>query len=335
MVLLSGSPVDAQTPQQSSSPIAVPQRSVAEIIKRSVVFIQTDCAKLDEQGKTSPDIHGDPVVGQSFAGTAFLIGVTDSRLPADREFSYLVTNRHVALPGSEDGKPCQVVAYHIQADRKSPNEAGSFLDMSTIPQKAMSWTLSADASDDLAVAPIRLANDSLDLVLMPSELLLSKNDVEANQVQEGDSVLFAGLFVQMVGLVHQEPIIREGNIAMMPKEKMPTTINKTAGDIYLVDCHVFGGNSGSPMFIDLAGMRLGKMSIGYNYKILGVVSGYVTETSGFQLQPVASYAGTVEANSGVTIVVPAQKIIDLIYSPELTAARDREFPAQQAESAKH
>lgn len=43
---------------------------------------------------------------------------------------------------------------------------------------------------------------------------------------------------------------------------------------------------------------------------MGVVSGYVKETTTFELQTVAAYAGTMDANSGIAIVVPAQKVLD-------------------------
>lgn len=157
---------------------------------------------------------------------------------------------------------------------------------------------------------------------MPSTWLLSRADIIQNKVEEGDSVLFTGLFVQMQGQAHSEPIIREGKIAMMPSEKISTTL-KIPGDVYLVDCHVFGGNSGSPMLVNLAGQRGRGWILGANYKLLGIVSGYVTETANSEFLPVASYAGTVAENSGIAMVVPAQKVLDLLEAPALKAAREK------------
>jgi hypothetical protein len=68
--------------------------------------------------------------------------------------------------------------------------------------------------------------------------------------------VFTGLFVQFIGQTKLEPIVREGKIAMIPGEAVPTTMH-TLGHVYLVDAHVFGGNSGSPMLIDLGGQRDG------------------------------------------------------------------------------
>jgi hypothetical protein len=127
--------------------------------------------------------------------------------------------------------------------------------------------------------------------------------------------------VQLIGQTHSEPIVREGKIAMLPREPVPTTLQKN-GNMILVDCHVFGGNSGSPMFVNLAGQRESGLMPGYKYKLLGVVSGYMTESTDMTLQTVASYAGTVNANSGIATVVPAQKLLDLLDVPSLKLQRD-------------
>ena len=83
-------------------------------------------------------------------------------------------------------------------------------------------------------------------------MLATEEVVKADGISEGDPVIFTGLFVQMPGLLKLEPIVRQGSIAMMPDEPIGTTLNKP-GSLYLADIHVFGGNSGSPMFVNLGG----------------------------------------------------------------------------------
>jgi hypothetical protein len=237
--------VFAQNATQPAPTNAPTQPSLIESINKTVVFLQTDCIDLDSSGKQTI---------KSFSGTAFLLGVPDSRLNG-REFTYLVTNRHVAEPGIEEGKPCQPFRYFLRADMKVPI-AGSYSIVEQLPLNSISWNYSNDPSVDLAITPISINTDEADIIFLPSTLLMSDADIIANKVEEGDSVIFTGLFVQMIGQSHSEPIVRTGKIAMMPKEQIPTTLRKL-GDVYLVDCHVFGGNSGSPMFIDLAGQRQG------------------------------------------------------------------------------
>jgi hypothetical protein len=311
-LLLTAAPGIGQTPMQPASAAVPVQPSLVESMKRTVVFFQANCLELDGQGKQ---------VLKSYVGTAFLLALADPRLNGGA-FTYLVTNRHVAQPGIENGRPCQPTAYFLRADTKVPNQVGSYSTIEQVSPGGLAWAFPADPSVDIAIAPIGVDAGKLDVIFLPSTLLLSNADVAQDKVEEGDSVLFTGLFVQMVGQTHSEPIVREGKIAMMPKEQIQTTLH-ALGDIYLVDCHVFGGNSGSPMFINLAGQRQGGLTLGVNYKLFGVVSGYVKETENFELQTVAAYAGTVDANSGVAIVVPAQKILDLLDAPTLKGLRDQ------------
>lgn len=310
-LLLTAAHAIGQTQMQSASAAVPDTPSLVKSMKKTVVFFQTNCLELDG--------HGEHVT-KSYAGTAFLLGLADPRLDG-RLFTYLVTNRHVAQPGIENGRPCQPIAYLLRADTKDPNQAGSYSTIEQLPAGDLAWTFPVDPSVDIAIAPIGIDQNKLDVMLLPSTLLLSNADVAQNKVEEGDSVLFTGLFVQMMGQTHSEPIVREGKIAMMPKEQISTTL-RALGDIYLVDCHVFGGNSGAPMFINLAGQREGGFVAGLNYKPLGVVSGYVKEAASFELQTIAAYAGTMDANSGIATVVPAQKILDLLNAPVLKALRE-------------
>ena len=98
---------------------------------------------------------------------------------------------------------------------------------------------------------------------------------------------------------------------MMPSDPIETTLHKL-GHVYLTETHVFGGNSGSPMFIDISRFKSG---IGYDFHFLGVVAGEVFETNDLKLQVNTSFEGTVAANSGVAVVVPAEQLTQLMPSP--------------------
>jgi hypothetical protein len=69
---------------------------------------------------------------------------------------------------------------------------------------------------------------------------------------------------------------------VIPDEKLDTALKKP-GNLYLGDVHVFGGNSGSPLFVNLSGMRNGSLSLGTRYGLLGIVSGFYHEDSNLQL----------------------------------------------------
>jgi hypothetical protein len=80
-----------------------------------------------------------------------------------------------------------------------------------------------------------------------------------------------------------------------------------------------GGNSGSPMFVDLDKF---KNTLGIDYRFLGVVTGEVRESSDLTLQVTTTYSGTVAANSNVSVIVPASQVKDLLLSPPLQQGRD-------------
>jgi hypothetical protein len=281
--------------------------------KKTVVFLESDCIIVNRDGTQS-------VV--PYLGTGFLINHHDDRFPAIGGFYYLVTNRHVATPGAEDHTPCHVVDYKIRLNLKPSDAASGVLSQGFSLGPSMPWAFPTDESVDLAISPIGLDENRFSFLAFPTSLFLTDQLAKENHVVEGDSVVFTGLFVQFLGQAQLEPIVREGKIAMIPGEPMPTTLH-ALGHVYLIDAHVFGGNSGSPVLVDLAGQRDNGLMAGRNYKLLGLLSGYVKETSELTLQPVASYAGTVTANSGISMVVPAQYILDLLDNPVLRSIREK------------
>jgi hypothetical protein len=311
----SAATVPTSTASVAVAPVANPEPIVTQF-KKTVVFVETECIVVDPTGamKVVP-----------YLGTGFLVLHHDGRFPAVQGFNYLVTNRHVAMPGIEDGAPCRVQGYKIRFNLKNAAADGSYSEVmsggANVP-----WVYPSDGAIDLAVTPIGLDSAKYAQLTFPSSLFLTTDDAKKNQVVEGDSVLFTGLFVQFIGQVRSEPIVREGKIAMIPDEQVPTTL-RSLGNIYLVDAHVFGGNSGSPMLVNLGGQRDNGLMAGFNYHRLGLISGYVQETSDFKLQAVAGYAGTVVANSGVAMVVPAQQILDLLNCDALLSLRQQQFAA--------
>jgi hypothetical protein len=111
-------------------------------------------------------------------------------------------------------------------------------------------------------------------------------------------------------------------MAMMPSERMITTLHQL-GNLYLADMHVFGGNSGSPAFVDLVGFQSKFLSFsGFPYRLIGVVSGYLDESPDGELTTTAETDRPSKSNSGVASIVPADALIDLLLSPALAAMRE-------------
>ena len=76
------------------------------------------------------------------------------------------------------------------------------------------------------------------------------------------------------------------------------------------------------MFVNIGGTRNGVIQGGSRYLFLGVVSGLEPEETDVALQPVTTYSGKIGANSGVSFIVPADQVADLVNGPAMAALRE-------------
>lgn len=259
-------------------------------------------------------------------GTCFFVFYEDKRIGENGGFMYLVTNRHVASPGIEDGNAYPVQGVDLRLNLRNSDQGS---EEASIPIGAqLHWFFPADDSVDLAVLPILPDQVKYDYVPIPVSVFATQDVIQTRNVSEGDSILFAGYFYQFPGLKKFQPIVREGILAMIPDEKMDTTLRKP-GHLYLADLHVFGGNSGSPLMVNLGGIRNGSLVSGYDYHLLGIVSGYYHEDSNLKLTIATTVTGTLEQNSGIAMVVPVDELKTLLDAPALQAVRDAEANARK------
>jgi hypothetical protein len=256
-------------------------------------------------------------------GTCFFVFYEDKRGGENFGFMYLVTNRHMAKPGAEDAKNYSVLMTNVRLNLRNSVQS----EETTLPiGSQLHWYFPADESVDLAVLPVLPDQNRYDYMPLPASIFATNDVVESQGVAEGDHVLFTGYFYQLPGTKKFQPIVREGILAMLPDEKLETTLREP-GHLYLADVHVFGGNSGSPLMVALGGFRNGGVYAG-GYKLLGVISGYYHEDSDFKLTVATTLHGRLEQNSGIAMVVPADELKALLDSPSLQAARDAEITAQ-------
>jgi len=260
----------------------------------------------------------------TYAGTGFIVAYHDPRLGADQNFDYLVTNRHVADCLDDDLQPMQVLSISIQGtDMKTGQTPIFFLN----EHGNASWHYPTDDSVDLAVTPVSFGPDFTPTVI-PLEAFFSKADLEAQNIGEGAKIILSGYFVQLEGSAKLQPLIREGVLSMIPDTPLTTTLKKP-GTIYLGDVHIFGGNSGSPVFISTYGVRPTGPVLDDDFHFLGVVSGYYYEDSDLKLQLATTLTGKQRANSGISMIVPADLLKDLILNDhEVGALRDAYFASR-------
>jgi hypothetical protein len=247
-------------------------------------------------------------------GTAFPVVYIFPGPPAI-QFQYLVTNRHVAECWDDHAQKREVQSILVRVNLNGAGSAATVL--------PLHWYFPADESADLAVAPINF-NQNVEVLSVSVDSFFTKDLFKTDNVGEGSRILLSGYFYQLPGERRLLPVVRQGILSVIPDEPLLTTAQKR-GQLYLADSHVFGGNSGSPVFISTAGFREGKkIQLVDDFQFLGVVSGYYYEDSDLNLQIASTAHGTQRANSGIVMIVPADILKELILSnADLKKMRDQ------------
>jgi hypothetical protein len=246
-----------------------------------------------------------------FMGTMFVVGV-ESELGGGG-YLHLVTAKHVAEridPGpfvigmnGKDGKPLWL---------KSGDESR--------------WWYHPTESDTVDVAVIPFASARLpeyDIEWIHESMFLTDETIKKYGIGLGDELTTVGLFSPFYGLSKFIPVVRTGNIAMMPPDPIPT---KDFGSMeaYLADMRSIGGLSGSPVLVrntmnlppikSKEGEMLHFSGLG-SFHFLGLMHGHWAfmekEIGGLQT----------EIHSGISVVVPAKKILEVLHHPELVEMR--------------
>jgi hypothetical protein len=248
------------------------------------------------------------------AATAFFVSV-----PIGDEYPvvYAVTARHVIYRS----RPYGPIYIRINA------ADGTFQDIQVAQD---SWV--AHPSTDVAVTRVTLPFEGFDLKAIPLSMLATDEYVAQRNIREGDEVFFVGLFSQFPGRERNQPIIRFGNISLMPREKVPARLNPdsdamTLIDAYLIEARSWGGHSGSPAFIYFPSDREpGQFMIGIGVQrtaLLGLVHGHYEIEQDVAFIGDILGSGKVPLNAGVAMVVPAQEIIDTLMQEELVQERNK------------
>lgn len=254
-----------------------------------------------------------------FGGTAFVAGV---KMDEKLGLAHLVTAKHVA----EAIEPAEAVIAMNGKDGLPlylrTGEANWF------------YHPTEKNSVDVAVMPfgsVRFAD--YDITWVPEGILATDQRIAEYDIGLGDELIIVGLFTRFFGSTKLIPIVRTGNLAMMPTDKVPTT---EFGDIdaYLAEGRSIGGLSGSPVFVrntynipvntpkgmtHLAGLG--------SFHLLGLMHGHWDVPAKFRNAEEAE-----AVNMGVSIVIPAKKILEVLYHPELVAMRKEHYEKEKRDN---
>jgi hypothetical protein len=262
-----------------------------------------------------------------FAGTGFMLirGVAP-----EGGLAYFVTAKHV-IDGIRD-KGCDSVSVRFNF------RDGTAQWVDGIP--LTEWhTHPTDKSVDVSVMRVPGGLHALaDVETFPLDRCVSSEIIEKYEIGIGNELFFPGLFVNHVETRQNIPIVRAGNIAAMVEEKVNTTAFGPI-DAYLVEVRSIGGLSGSPVFVHLGAFRVkdGKVMHSPNdhgiFFLLGLMHGHWNSNGITDLDtatPLSDQNGDARINMGIGIVVPAEKIIEVIGGPAIREKDDKEIEAHRA-----
>ncbi|MDA2916689.1 serine protease [Nitrospinae bacterium AH_259_B05_G02_I21] len=262
--------------------------------------------------------------GMRLAGTAFFV-----HLPVGGDiggvFVYLVTAKHI-IDKIKETSIDQLV--YIRVNLK--DRAADFI---KVPMADLKFH-PEDASVDVAVIQMPTFGDLVDIRTVPLDLMVATDEVIAEEgIDIGDEVFLVGLFSEHYGSRRNIPILRVGNIAQMPEEPIMTSMGLM--EAYLIEARSIGGISGSPVFVHLGGIRTTfkgeaqSSKFDYAYYLLGLMHGHWDLPAPDADMLVEDILTDERINMGIAIVVPIQKILEVINQEELVERRDRAREEQQ------
>jgi hypothetical protein len=188
------------------------------------------------------------------------------------------------------------------------------------------WLHPADSTADLALIPIN-NEPGIDIRAVGFDNLGTKEKLDKLHIGAGDETFATGLFTHAAGIDRNLPIVRHGNIAMMPTEQIQTELGYA--DVYLVEARSLGGLSGSPVFVRPTictpiktdnGLEH-SFSVGHGLTLLGLMHGHWDIKESEMNNAYFTHDHRHGVNYGIAIVVPAYKIVETLNRPELVALR--------------
>lgn len=248
-------------------------------------------------------------------GTAFFVGVKD-KVDENRFWVYLITAKHV-LCEKEDG-PFYPNVY-IRLDKIAGGTESIELPV-ILSGENQTVFVHSDPMVDLAAIPVLPDKSKYLFKFLPDEMITTQDQFKSLKIAEGSEVFFTGLFLHHIGELKNYPIVRFGRVSLITTEKVKWGDKKL--DLYLIESFSYGGNSGSPVFFYLGSDREpGSLFVGPPVLVLaGVMKGSFQDIKPVLVQNTSPIAVSV-SNLGVSAVVPAYKLKELLLLPELTKQR--------------
>lgn len=178
-----------------------------------------------------------------------------------------------------------------------------------------------DSSVDVAILMDPLPYRDMEYLYIPPAMIATDEIIKKEGIGIGDEVFITGLFVNHYGNQRNLPILRIGNIALMPEEPIQT---QKLGNIeaYLIEARSLGGLSGSPVFVHLTGVRpkpggTGTRIVGSQFYFLGLMHGHWNLPTKDEDVFLDELQKNERVNMGIAVVVPGTKILEVINQEKI------------------
>lgn len=263
---------------------------------------------------------GDAVLDADPYATGFFVAIPcESPELNAMEMYYFVTAKHIAND-LRDRDIC------FSANKKG---GGITYD---IPRIAPVWFLHpTDANADVPIIQVALSPGLLDAALVSIDSFGLPQRLRDLNVGIGNDVYSIGLFSPFPGNERNVPIVRFGNVSMMPAETIQTELGYT--EMYLVEARSIGGMSGSPVFVrPTLSLQIARRDRppetgflpGTGETLLGMAQGHWDIREEEINKSSFTHDSKRGVNYGIALVVPAYKIHETIYQAELVAMRKQQ-----------
>jgi hypothetical protein len=263
-----------------------------------------------------------------YAGSGFVVAVPGAH---GNSHLYVVTAKHLA----ERMECCPIIMGFNHRDSSK----------ALLEEDSVHWYVHPTEASavDVAVTPFASAQrDLLDLEPVPEHLFTSGERMRKAPIGVGDEITAIGMFTRFSDEDRHLPIVRTGHLAMLPTLRIPVK-NFEDMEAYVAEIE---GLSGSPVWVRPtdyfnAAQKDGgeeKPPVPFNgdtdVMFLGLLHGrWAVSEEAIEGQS-AQY--TEKMVSGMSIIVPAHKILEVINQPELAAMRTKkdEKMAKKSSSAR-
>lgn len=247
--------------------------------------------------------------------TAFAVSV---KVDDGFSYPYLITAAHVIEKCRAKAPESPVVVRLNRRDGTS-GTVGIPLGM---------WSFHADHDRqrgvciDVAAAPIAELWNDFSFRFLPMTMFHTRDTIVDRNVGIGDPVFITGLFTKHYGQSNNEVLGRFGHIASIPREPILVDPGPPPSfmESYLIEARSTGGISGSPVFATYDPVRLlefvAKRTNAPIFTLLGIFHGHWGPKD-------ADDKGKERITTGIGVVVPAYRIVELLHQSVFVEERGR------------